>query len=67
VPLILQSTDLVCTLPARFLDRYAESLLSLSLPFETKRFSLYATWHPRFNNDPGHKWLREQLAACVVG
>jgi DNA-binding transcriptional LysR family regulator len=67
VPLILQSADLVCTLPARFLDRYTESLLSLPLPFETKRFSLYATWHPRFNNDPGHKWLREQLAACVVG
>ncbi|MGZ3699380.1 MAG: LysR family transcriptional regulator [Bdellovibrionota bacterium] len=66
VPLILQTTDLVCTLPARFLSRYQAALTPLRLPFDTRRFSLYATWHARFDNDPGHQWLRRQLAACAA-
>ncbi len=65
VPLLLQATDLVCTLPDRFLKRYAEDLQSLPLPFETRGFSLHATWHPRFDGDPGHVWLRRQLALCM--
>ncbi|AME28330.1 MULTISPECIES: LysR family transcriptional regulator [Burkholderiaceae] len=66
VPLILQTTDLVCTLPALFLARYAGSLLSTPLPFEVNKFRLYATWHPRFNEDPGHAWLRKQIDLCVM-
>jgi DNA-binding transcriptional LysR family regulator len=64
VPLILQSTDLVCTLPARFLSRYSDTLTALALPFDAGRFTLHATWHPRFDQDPGHAWLRRQLAMC---
>lgn len=65
VPLLLQTTNMVSTLPGRFLARYADDLDSLPLPFETKGFSLHATWHPRFDNDPAHVWLREQLALCM--
>jgi hypothetical protein len=36
------------------------------LPFETRRFTLHATWHARFDRDPGHAWLRRQLAACAA-
>ncbi|HEV2675986.1 MAG TPA: LysR family transcriptional regulator [Aliidongia sp.] len=66
VPLLLQSTDLVCTLPGRFLERYAADLDALPLPFDTRRFALHATWHPRFDSDPGHVWLRRQLADCMA-
>jgi DNA-binding transcriptional LysR family regulator len=66
VPLLLQATDLVCTLPGRFLARYADDLDALPLPFETRGFNLHAAWHPRFDNDPGHIWLRRQLALCMV-
>jgi DNA-binding transcriptional LysR family regulator len=66
VPLLLQATDLVCTLPDRFLKRYAEDLDSLPLPFDVRRFSLHATWHPRFDNDRGHVWLRQQLVHCMA-
>jgi DNA-binding transcriptional LysR family regulator len=66
VPLLLQSTDLVCTLPQRFLSRYADTLEAFRLPFETRRFTLHATWHARFDQDPGHAWLRRQLAACAA-
>jgi len=65
VPLILQATDLVCTLPARFLERYSDALVSTSLPFEARRFSLYAIWHERFDKDPSHAWLRKQLMFVV--
>ena len=65
VPLLLQATDLVSTLPGRFLERYGDNLLSLPLPFNAGGVRLYATWHPRFDNDPGHVWLRRQLALCM--
>ena len=63
VPLLLQSTDLVCTLPRQFLGRFPDSLLALRLPFDTQPFSLHTAWHPRFDKDPGHQWLRQQLEA----
>lgn len=66
VPLLLQATDLVCTLPGSFLQRYAEELDALPLPFETRRFELHAVWHPRFDSDTGHIWLRGQLAGCMA-
>jgi DNA-binding transcriptional LysR family regulator len=66
VPLILRTTDLVCTLPKLFLSRYSDTLAALPLPFATQRFSLHATWHARFENDPGHRWLRQQLASCAA-
>jgi DNA-binding transcriptional LysR family regulator len=65
VPLILQATDLVSTLPKKFLMRFSDRLTALPLPFETRRFNLHATWHSRFNNDPGHIWMRQQLARCA--
>ncbi|KJC37394.1 LysR family transcriptional regulator [Bradyrhizobium sp. LTSP849] len=65
VPLILQTTDLVSTLPKKFLMRYAGMLTALPLPFETRRFNLHATWHSRFDKDPGHLWLRQQLGRCA--
>lgn len=66
VPLLLQATDLVCTLPARFLDRYSNVLVSTPLPFETRRFDLFSTWHSRFDSDSSHVWLREQLSLCAL-
>jgi len=65
VPLILEQTDLVCTLPSGFLDRFADRLTALPLPFDAGRFTLFATWHPRFDRDPAHSWFRKQLAACM--
>lgn len=65
VPAILQGSDFVCTLPARFLERYVNMLTALALPFDAGRFTLHAAWHARFDHDPGHVWLRGQLAACA--
>jgi DNA-binding transcriptional LysR family regulator len=66
VPLLLQSTDLISTLPQRFLSRYPDTLLALRLPFDTRPFTLHATWHARFDKEPGHRWLRRQLEICAI-
>ncbi|MGY2221395.1 LysR family transcriptional regulator [Pseudomonas gingeri] len=65
VPVMLQATDLVCTLPAQFLARYAETLESFPLPVQVRRYNLYATWHSRFDKDAAHCWLRKMLGAAA--
>ncbi|CAM2156848.1 LysR family transcriptional regulator [Pararobbsia alpina] len=65
VPLVLEATDLVCTLPERFLRRFADKLDLLPLPIEVQGFELAAAWHPRMQADPAHQWLREQLTAIA--
>jgi hypothetical protein len=45
--------------------RGSSMLASFELPFDEGRFSLYSTWHARFDNDPGHAWLRRQLASSA--
>lgn len=31
-------------------------------PLKIPRFTIYLYWHPRWDSDPGHRWLREQAA-----
>ena len=66
VPLLLQNSDCVSVLPSRFLSRYERSLAALALPLEVRDFSLFSAWHPRFDKDLAHLWLREQLKLCVL-
>lgn len=64
-PLILATSDCVCTLPRRFLERFAASLDFFEPPIVLERFKLTALWHPRMQNDPAHSWLREQIFAAA--
>lgn len=66
VPAILASTDYVCTLPVRFLQRYSGQLEILALPLELPEFPIAMAWHPRSEHDAGHRWLREQLKAIKL-
>jgi DNA-binding transcriptional LysR family regulator len=60
-PVILASTDHICTLPHRFLARFADSLDLFEPPLALVGFGLSAFWHDRTRNDPAHIWLREQV------
>ena len=60
-PLILGSTDMVCTLPRRFLQRFEGVLDLFEVPLELAPFEMNLFWHPRMNADAAHAWLRKQI------
>ena len=66
VPTILANTDYVCTLPIRFLKRFADQLDIFALPLELPEFAISMAWHPRSDNDAAHRWLRTTLKSVEV-
>jgi DNA-binding transcriptional LysR family regulator len=68
-PTIIASSDLLCTLPRRFLQRYERTLDLMAPPIPLPPVEITAYWHPRLQDDLGHQWLRSQLfaAASAIG
>ena len=67
MPMLVQHTDLVCTLPRRMGQFYADHfrLQSYPVPLRTPNFPVYLMWHKHSEEDAGHRWLREQwLSFC---
>ena len=60
VPDIVQSTDLIATLPS-YAVRHASAhtgLKLLPLPLEVPSFEIRQFWHQRNHDDPANRWLR---------
>jgi DNA-binding transcriptional LysR family regulator len=60
VPDIVQSTDLIATLPS-YVIRHTQprpGLKMVQLPFEVPGFEIKQFWHQRSHDDPGNRWLR---------
>lgn len=60
VPDIVQSTDLIATLPS-YAIRHARphaGLKLLPLPLEVPSFEIRQFWHQRNHDDPANRWLR---------
>jgi DNA-binding transcriptional LysR family regulator len=65
LPAFLRGTELIATAP-RWLGRRTMTGLSQSRPpIPCPDLSMYMIWHARYQRDPAHSWLREQLLACV--
>lgn len=64
-PLVIEGSDLLCTLPRRLLSRFTGTLNLFAPPFELGAFELSLFWHPRSQDDAGHAWLRTQLTEAV--
>lgn len=67
---VVENSDLLLTVP----NLFANDIISLSnnltiydLPFETKTFDYSMIWHDRFQNDPGHQWLRGIIRNAFIG
>ncbi|WP_122585368.1 LysR substrate-binding domain-containing protein [Pseudomonas viridiflava] len=62
-PLMISQTDLILTVATRTLDEAEvdDTLIKLSPPLAIPPFPFVQIWHHRFNEDPAHKWLREQV------
>ena len=64
---VVARTDLIGTVPRRLASHIAQALpitiYDLPLPVPTLEFAMF--WHARSQDDPGHKWLRERIAALL--
>jgi DNA-binding transcriptional LysR family regulator len=63
VPMVLERTDLILTLPARVARVFERrgKLKSLPPPVPIPPAEVAVHWHERFEADPGNRWLREQV------
>jgi DNA-binding transcriptional LysR family regulator len=63
VPMVLERTDLILTLPARVASVYERQgkLKALPTPLSIPAADVGVHWHERFEADPGNRWLREQV------
>jgi len=68
LPDVVRRTDLVATVPRRLLSAPIDldSLVTLEAPKELPGVEHSQWWHPRFDSDPAHQWLREQVRAALA-
>lgn len=64
-PSVVRSTGLVATVPRRVLDAAIDlsGLVVVEAPVELPPVVHSMWWHPRYERDPGHLWLRAEVRA----
>ena len=55
---LARASDLIATVPERHTGSLRAGMRELALPFPVPGFTISLLWHPRFEADPGHRWLR---------
>lgn len=66
LPAFVQGTTLLVTAP-QLLERTAmRGFASAPVPVPCPHMPMYLIWHARYQQDPAHRWLREQLEAVVA-
>lgn len=63
MPVMVQTTDMICTLPRRMAHLYADHfrLRAHAVPIRIPQFPLYLIWHESADMDPSHQWFRNHL------
>lgn len=56
---LARGTNLIASVPERHTRALREELRTFALPFAAPEVTVSLLWHPRFEADPGHRWLRE--------
>ena len=62
---MVAGSDALATLPGAFLHSLSFPLRIDPLPFELQAFDYVMAWHPRMQDAPAHRWLRERLLATL--
>lgn len=65
LPAFLRGTDLLATAPGLLARTALAGLAHCGPPVACPPLPMYALWHARYQQDPAHRWLREQLEAVV--
>jgi DNA-binding transcriptional LysR family regulator len=68
VPQLLPGTELIATLPRGLTHTWSPSggLVVMGAPPEIAALPYRMIWHPAFDNDRRHRWLRETVGAAVA-
>lgn len=68
-PYLVAETDLIAMIPAEFARLAAKNypIEVYPTPFEMPKQKVYMTWKKNRDNDPGHRWLREQIVETCAG
>ena len=56
-------SSLIAMVPALYLlnQQMTDKLHIIELPFTARVITVSQMWHPKMENDPGHRWLREKV------
>lgn len=55
---LARASDLIATVPERHTGSLRTGMHSFPLPFGMPEFTVSLLWHPRWEADPVHRWLR---------
>ncbi len=60
---ILQSSDLIATVPERFAQKCSGpfQLETSPLPFKLPEIAINLFWHAKYNREPANMWLRQRI------
>ena len=64
---IVACSDLIALVPERLVRDRADDLRVLAPPIAVAGFEIAMLWHDRTHGHPGHRWIRDQLAAAAAG
>jgi DNA-binding transcriptional LysR family regulator len=64
---LARASDLVASVPERHTGNLRAGMHTFTLPFATPEFTVSLLWHPRFQADPTHRWLRKiVIGTCAA-
>jgi len=64
-PAFLRDSDLIATAPGLFRFGLLQGLASAPAPIPCPPLPMYLIWSRRDHDDPGHRWMREQVEAIA--
>lgn len=64
---LARASDLVASVPERHTGNLRAGMFSFALPVAVAPITVSLLWHPRFDGDPAHRWLRDCVhATCAA-
>ncbi len=64
---LARASELVASVPERQTGMLRDGMVTFPLPFPVPAFSVSLLWHPRFDADQAHRWLRGLvLGTCAI-
>lgn len=65
LPVLLSDGNSLAIAPHALIDTTRGDLIVKDLPIPLPDIDLFAAWHPRYRNDPRHRWLRHLLESVA--